>query len=137
MPVNGIVQIALFCIVIVALVRPFGLYMTRVFNGERTWLTPILRPRERLFYALAGVDDKAEQDWLIYGAAMLIFNLACAVLLYAMLRLQDVLPFNPAGQSALAPDLALNTAVSFATNTNWQFYSGETAVSYFTQMVGL
>src|SRR5271165_3963356 len=103
MTFNGIVQIALFCIVIVALVRPFGLYMTRVFNGERTWLTPILRPVERLFYALAGVDAEAEQDWLIYGAAMLIFNLASAVLLYAMLRLQDVLPWNPAHAPAMAP----------------------------------
>jgi potassium-transporting ATPase potassium-binding subunit len=137
MTLNGIVQIALFCIVIVALVRPFGLYMTRVFNGERTWLSPVLRPVEKLFYAAAGVDPAIEQDWLIYGAAMLIFNLACAVLLYAMLRLQDVLPWNPQGAAAMSPELALNTAVSFTTNTNWQFYSGETAMSDFSQMVGL
>jgi potassium-transporting ATPase potassium-binding subunit len=137
MTLNGIVQIALFCIVIVALVRPVGLYMTRVFNGERTWLTPVLRPVEKLFYAAAGVDPAVEQDWLIYGAAMLIFNLACAVLLYAMLRLQDVLPWNPQAAAAMSPELALNTAVSFVTNTNWQFYSGETAMSYFSQMVGL
>ncbi len=137
MTVNGIVQIALFCIVIVALVRPFGLYMTRVFNGERTWLTPVLRPVEKLFYAAAGVDPAVEQDWLIYGAAMLVFNLACAVLLYAMLRLQDVLPWNPNGAAAMSPELALNTAVSFVTNTNWQFYGGETGVSYLTQMLGL
>ena len=137
MTLNGIVQIALFCIVIVALVRPFGLYMTRVFNGERTWLSPVLRPVEKLFYLAAGVDPEVEQDWLIYGAAMLIFNLACAVLLYAMLRLQDVLPWNPQGAAAMSPELALNTAVSFTTNTNWQFYSGETAMSDFSQMVGL
>ena len=137
MTLNGIVQIALFCIVIVALVRPFGLYMTRVFNGERTWLSPVLRPIEKLFYLAAGVDPEVEQDWLIYGAAMLIFNLACAVLLYAMLRLQDVLPWNPQGAAAMSPELALNTAVSFTTNTNWQFYSGETAMSDFSQMVGL
>jgi len=136
MSFNGIVQIALFCIVIVALVRPFGHYMTRVFNGERTLLSPILQPIERLFYMLAGVDAEAEQDWLIYGAAMLIFNLVCAVALYAMLRLQNVLPFNPQKIDALSPELALNTAVSFV-NTNWQFYSGETAMSYFTQMLGL
>ena len=137
MSFNGIVQIALFCIVIVALVRPFGHYMTRVFNGERTLLSPILQPIERLFYMLAGVDAEAEQDWLIYGAAMLIFNLVCAVALYAMLRLQNVLPFNPQKIDALSPELALNTAVSFVTNTHWQFYSGETAMSYFTQMLGL
>jgi potassium-transporting ATPase potassium-binding subunit len=137
MSFNGIVQIALFCIVIVALVRPFGHYMTRVFTGERTLLSPILQPLERLFYMAAGVDAEAEQDWLIYGAAMLIFNLVCAVALYAMLRLQDVLPFNPQAIPALSPELALNTAVSFVTNTNWQFYSGETAMSYFTQMLGL
>jgi potassium-transporting ATPase potassium-binding subunit len=137
MTLNGIFQIALYCIVIILLVRPLGLYMTRVFNGERTFLSPILRPIERVLYALAGVDADVEQDWLIYGAAMLIFNLACAVSLYAILRLQDVLPFNPQGQTALAPDLALNTAVSFTTNTNWQSYSGETTMSYFSQMLGL
>ncbi|HVJ52553.1 MAG TPA: potassium-transporting ATPase subunit KdpA [Aliidongia sp.] len=137
MTLNGIAQIALFCILVIALTRPLGQFMTRVFNGERTFLSPVLRPVERGFYALAGVRENDEQDWLIYGAAMLIFNLVCAILLYAMLRLQDVLPLNPQGQSALAPDLALNTAVSFVTNTNWQFYSGETTMSYFTQMLGL
>jgi K+-transporting ATPase ATPase A chain len=137
MTLNGIFQIALYCLVIILLVRPLGLYMTRVFNGERIFLSPILRPVERALYALAGVDADAEQDWLIYGAAMLIFNLACAVSLYAILRLQDILPFNPQGQTALAPDLALNTAISFTTNTNWQSYSGETTMSYFSQMLGL
>jgi K+-transporting ATPase ATPase A chain len=137
MTLNGVAQIAIFCVIVVALTRPLGLFMTRVFNGERTFLTPVLRPLERGLYALAGVKETDEQDWLIYGAAMLIFNLVCAALLYAMLRLQNVLPLNPQGQSALAPDLALNTAVSFVTNTNWQFYSGETTMSYFSQMLGL
>jgi K+-transporting ATPase ATPase A chain len=137
MTFNGIVQIALFCIAIVALVRPCGRYMTQVFGGERTWLSPVLQPVERVLYALAGVDAQAEQDWLIYGTAMLIFNLACALLLYAMLRLQDLLPFNPQALPGLSPELSLNTAVSFATNTNWQFYAGETTMSYFTQMLGL
>src|SRR5580658_4046632 len=137
MTFNGIVQIVLFCVVIIALVRPFGLYMTRVFEGEPTFLSPIIRPVERLLYWLAGVDVEAEQDWLIYGTAMLIFNLASALLLYAILRLQDRLPFNPQGIPALSPELALNTAVSFVTNTNWQFYSGESQMSYFTQMLGL
>ncbi|MGB8840278.1 MAG: potassium-transporting ATPase subunit KdpA [Aliidongia sp.] len=137
MTFNGIVQIALFCVLIVLLVRPFGLYMTSVFNGGRTFLSPILRPIERGLYALAGVDETAEQDWLIYGAAMLIFNLVCAVSLYTILRLQNLLPFNPQDLSALAPDLALDTAISFTTNTNWQSYSGESTMSYFSQMAGL
>jgi K+-transporting ATPase ATPase A chain len=137
MTLNGIVQIALFCIAIIALVRPVGHFMTRVFAGERTWLSPVLQPVERVFYALAGVDPDAEQDWLIYGTAMLIFNLACGLLLYAMLRLQDLLPFNPQNLPGLSPELSLNTAVSFVTNTNWQFYSGETTMSYFSQMLGL
>jgi K+-transporting ATPase ATPase A chain len=137
MTFNGIVQIALFCVLIVLLVRPFGLYMTRLFNGERTFLSPILRPFERRLYALAGVDETVEQDWLIYGAAVLIFNLVCAVSLYAILRLQNLLPFNPQNLPALAPDLALNTAISFTTNTNWQSYSGESTMSYFSQMAGL
>ncbi|MEA2757024.1 MAG: potassium-transporting ATPase potassium-binding subunit [Aliidongia sp.] len=137
MTFNGIVQIALFCVLIVLLVRPFGLYMTRLFNGERTFLSPILRPFERGLYALAGVDETVEQDWLIYGAAVLIFNLVCAVSLYAILRLQNLLPFNPQNLPALAPDLALNTAISFTTNTNWQSYSGESTMSYFSQMAGL
>ncbi len=137
MTLNGIAQIAIFCVLVIALTRPLGLYMTRIFNGERTFLSPVLRPIERGLYAISGIKESEEQDWLIYGAAMLIFNLVCALLLYAMLRLQDVLPLNPQGQSALAPDLALNTAISFVTNTNWQFYSGETTMSYLSQMLGL
>jgi K+-transporting ATPase ATPase A chain len=137
MTFNGILQIAIFCIVIIALTRPFGLYMMRVFNGDRTLFSPVFRPVERLFYRLSGVDEKTEQSWLTYGVAMLVFSLVSTVLLYAIFRLQDHLPLNPQGLPALPPELALNTAVSFVTNTNWQFYSGETTMSYFSQMAGL
>ena len=137
MTFNGIFQIAVFCIVIIALTRPLGGYMTRVFKGEKTFLSPIFRPIEGLLYRLAGVDPNAEQDWLVYGAAMLLFSLAGALSLYGLMRFQDVLPLNPQGFSALSPDLSLNTAISFVTNTNWQSYSGESTMSYLTQMLGL
>jgi K+-transporting ATPase ATPase A chain len=137
MTFNGILQIAIFCIVIIALVRPLGGYMTRVFNGERTFLSPILRPVERLLYAASGVKPEVEQSWIVYGVAMLLFSLAGSVSLYAIFRLQDVLPLNPQGLPALPPELALNTAISFVTNTNWQFYSGESTMSYLSQMMGL
>ena len=137
MTFNGILQIAIFCVVIIALVRPLGGYMTRVFNGERTLLSPLLRPVERLLYAASGVKPEIEQNWLVYGVAMLTFSLAGAVSLYTIFRLQDVLPLNPQALPALAPELALNTAISFVTNTNWQFYSGESTMSYFSQMAGL
>lgn len=137
MTVNGIAQISIFALVILALTRPFGWYMARLFNGERTVLSPVLAPVERLLYRASGIDPESEQSWRAYGVAMLLFNLAGAILLYALLRLQDRLPWNPAGLPGLAPDLALNTAISFVTNTNWQFYSGETTMSYFSQMAGL
>jgi K+-transporting ATPase ATPase A chain len=137
MTFNGILQIAIFCIVIIALTRPLGGYMTRVFNGDRTFLSPVLRPVERLLYAASGVKPDVEQSWLVYGVAMLLFSLAGSVSLYAIFRLQDHLPFNPQGFPALAPELALNTAISFVTNTNWQFYSGESTMSYLSQMMGL
>ena len=137
MTFNGILQIAIFCVVIIALVRPLGGYMTRVFNGERTLLSPLLRPVERLLYAASGVKPEIEQNWLVYGVALLTFSLAGAVSLYTIFRLQDVLPLNPQALPALAPELALNTAISFVTNTNWQFYSGESTMSYFSQMAGL
>jgi K+-transporting ATPase ATPase A chain len=137
MTLNGILQIAIFCILVAALTRPLGGYMTRVFAGERTLFSPILRPVERLLYAASGVDPKTEQSWLVYGVAMLMFSLVGVVSLYAILRLQNYLPFNPQGLPALAPELALNTAISFITNTNWQFYSGESTMSYFSQMAGL
>ena len=137
MTVNGWIQIALFCAVVLALVRPLGGYMTRVFSGERTLLSPVLEPVERGLYRLAGIDRTHEQHWLAYATAMLVFHAAGFVLLYALLRLQAVLPLNPDGQGTVAPDLAFNTAASFVTNTNWQSYGGETTLSYLSQMLGL
>src|SRR6201992_3985698 len=137
MTVIGWIQIILFCAIVVALVKPLGGYMTRVFTGERTFLSPILRPVEAGIYMLGGVDQKREQHWLTYTVAMLLFHVGGFIILYAVLRLQDVLPFNPAGESAVAQDLSFNTAISFVTNTNWQNYGGETTMSYLTQMLGL
>jgi K+-transporting ATPase ATPase A chain len=133
----GWIQIALFCAVVVALVRPLGGYMTRVFNGERTFLSPVLRPVEAALYWAAGVDPRREQHWVTYTVAMLFFHIGGFAILYALLRLQAVLPFNPADQSALGEDLSFNTAVSFITNTNWQNYGGESTMSYLSQMLGL
>src|SRR5579885_2043614 len=137
MTFNGWLQIALFCAVVVAVTRPLGGHMTRVFNGERTFLHPVLRPVERLVYWCCGVDERQEQHWLTYAASMLLFSLAGFLTLYVLQRFQAALPFNPAGQSAVEQSLAFNTAVSFVTNTNWQSYSGETTMSYLTQMAGL
>jgi potassium-transporting ATPase potassium-binding subunit len=133
----GWIQIALFCAVVIALVRPLGGYMTRVFNGERTFLTPVLRPVEAALYWAAGVDPQREQHWVTYTVAMLFFHVGGFAILYALFRLQAVLPFNPADQSAVGEDLSFNTAVSFITNTNWQNYAGESTMSYLSQMLGL
>jgi potassium-transporting ATPase potassium-binding subunit len=137
MTANGFVQIALFCAVVVLLVKPFGYYMTRVFKGERTFLSLLLRPLERAIYALSGVKEDEEQDWKSYGLTVLTFSLAGFLALYALQRLQAVLPFNPQHLDAVSPDLAFNTSVSFVTNTNWQSYTPETTMSYLTQMAGL
>lgn len=137
MTLNGWMQIALYGAIVLALVRPFGAYMTRVFDGGRTPLSPVLGPLERGLYRLAGIDARQEQTWLGYAGAMVLFNLAGFVLLYAILRLQAALPLNPTEQAAVAPDLAFNTATSFVTNTNWQSYGGETTLSYLSQMLGL
>ncbi|KAB1069338.1 potassium-transporting ATPase subunit KdpA [Methylobacterium planeticum] len=137
MTLNGWMQIALYCAVVLALVKPLGLYMTRVFNGERNLLSPVLAPIERGLYRVSGIDARQEQTWLGYAGAMVVFNVAGFVLLYAILRLQAVLPLNPADQAAVAPDLAFNTSTSFVTNTNWQSYGGETTLSYLSQMLGL
>ncbi|KQP72581.1 potassium-transporting ATPase subunit A [Methylobacterium sp. Leaf111] len=137
MTINGWIQVALFCAIVLALVRPLGGYMTRVFQGERTLLSPVLRPVETGLYRLAGIDARGEQSWLSYGLAMLTFHALGFAMLYGLLRLQDVLPLNPAGQGAVAPDLAFNTAASFVTNTNWQNYGGESTLSYLSQMLGL
>ncbi|MDB5582618.1 MAG: kdpA [Bradyrhizobium sp.] len=137
MTVTGWIQIILFCAIIVALVKPLGWYMTRVFDGKRTFLSPILRPVETGLYWIGGVNEKREQHWLTYTVAMLLFHVGGFLILYALMRLQAVLPFNPQEQSAVAPDLSFNTAVSFITNTNWQNYGGESTMSYLVQMLGL
>jgi|HubBroStandDraft_4_1064222.scaffolds.fasta_scaffold00725_11 K+-transporting ATPase ATPase A chain len=138
MTFNGWFQIALFCVVVVLLVKPIGGYMTRVFTGERTFLSPVLGPLERVFYRLSGVDERTDQNWLTYAVSMLLFSLAGFISLYALMRLQAVLPyFNPAGQPAVEEGLAFNTAMSFDTNTNWQSYVPETTMSYLVQMAGL
>lgn len=133
----GWLQIALLFALVLICVKPLGAYMARVFQGERTMLGVVLGPVERGFYRLGGIDPAKEQGWFAYTLAMLFFNAAGFVLLYALMRLQGVLPLNPQGFSAVAPDLAFNTAISFITNTNWQAYGGETTMSHFVQMAGL
>src|SRR5215472_11625321 len=137
MTVIGWLQIILYCVIIVALVKPLGWYMTRVFNGERTFLSPVLRPVEVAIYRIGGVDERREQHWLTYTVAMLLFHVGGVLIIYGLMRLQAFLPFNPAGQSAVAEDLSFNTAISFITNTNWQNYGGESTLSYLVQMLGL
>ncbi len=146
MTTNGILQIVIYFLVIAAVAKPMGVFMTRVFAGERTFLHPVLRPLERLCYKLGGVKEDVEQRWTQYAGSMLAFSVFSAVFLYALQRLQGFLPLNPAGFStahapanatAMTPDLAFNTAVSFTTNTNWQSYGGETTLSYLVQMLGL
>jgi K+-transporting ATPase ATPase A chain len=133
----GWIQILLFCAIIVSLAKPLGWYMTRVFNGEWTFLSPVLRPIEVAIYWIGGVDEKREQHWVTYTLAMLFFHVGGFLILYALMRLQAVLPFNPAGQPAVTEDLSFNTAISFITNTNWQNYGGESTMSYLVQMLGL
>ena len=133
----GWIQIALYCAVVIALVKPLGLYMTRVFTGERTALSPVLRPVERGLYRMSGIDEAHEQTWYAYLVSMILLHVGGFVILYALLRLQGALPFNPAGQGAVAPDLAFNTSSSFITNTDWQSYGGESTLSYLSQMLGL
>ena len=133
----GWIQILLYCAIIVALTPVLGAYMTRVFNGERTFLSPVLRPVEAAIYWAGGVDEKREQHWLMYVVGMLLFHVGGFLILYVLMRVQALLPFNPAEQTAVAPDLSFNTAVSFITNTNWQNYGGEGTLSYLTQMLGL
>ena len=137
MTLTGWLQIAVFCIAVLALVKPLGFFLTRLLNGERTFLSPALGPVERGFYALAGVRPDEDQHWTAYAFAMLAFNLVGFLFLYAVLRLQDVLPLNPQGFAAVPDHLSFNTAISFVTNTNWQSYGGETTMSHFAQMAGL
>jgi K+-transporting ATPase ATPase A chain len=137
MTANGWIQIVIFCAIIVAVVKPLGSYMTRVFTGERTFLSPVLVPVERVLYRLGGFDERHEQHWLAYAVSMLLFHVGGFLILYLLLRFQSALPFNPAGMGAVPAALSLNTAISFITNTNWQNYSGESTLSYLTQMLGL
>src|SRR6202040_3668344 len=137
MTANGWFQIGLYLLVIALVTKPMGVFMTRVFNREKTFLDPIFRPVERLVYRLTGVDEKHEMRWTEYAIAMLLFSGVSMVLLYVIERTQKWLPFNPQKLSNLEPGLAWGTAASFTTNTNWQAYVPETTMSYLTQMAGL
>ncbi len=142
----GVFNIVLYFLAILAITKPIGLFMTRVFQGERTFVHPVLRPLERLIYRLCGIREETEQRWTQYAASLIAFSLVSFIFVYLIQRLQRVLPFNPAhfgtahapsGATAVTPDLAFNTAVSFVTNTNWQNYGGESTLSYFVQMAAL
>ncbi|MDF0642783.1 MAG: potassium-transporting ATPase subunit KdpA [Nitrospira sp.] len=137
MTINGIAQIALYFVVLLGLAKPLGWFMARVYEGKPCGLDRLLGPVERAMYRLCGIRSTDEMDWKTYGIAMLFFNAAGLLFLYGLQRLQHLLPLNPAGLGAVSPDLAFNTAASFATNTNWQAYGGETTLSYLTQMLGL
>jgi K+-transporting ATPase ATPase A chain len=137
MTANGWLQIVVFLLVVFALTPVLGGFMARVFTRQKTWLDPVMRPIERLIYALTGVDERRDMRWSEYAIALLMFSVVSMLALYAMLRLQQLLPLNPQRFGSVPPDLAFNTAVSFSTNTNWQAYSGESTMSYFTQMAGL
>jgi K+-transporting ATPase ATPase A chain len=133
----GWLQAIIFFLLVLAVTKPLGTYMARVFEGERTWLTPVFAPLEKVIYRLCGVREDEEMPWYAYALSLLAFSLVGLAYLYVLLRTQRWLPFNPQHIDNMAPDLAWNTAVSFTTNTNWQFYSGETAMSYLSQMAGL
>ncbi|MHB1460432.1 MAG: potassium-transporting ATPase subunit KdpA [Armatimonadota bacterium] len=133
----GVLQIVVFTVLLLILTKPMGAYMAKVFHRERTLLDPVLRPVENAIYKMCGVDPQREMKWTTYTSTMLIFSMVCLFVLYAILRLQHMLPWNAAHAASMDPMLAFNTAVSFVSNTNWQAYAGESAASYFTQMVGL
>src|SRR5712672_3503518 len=137
MTANGWFQIAFFLLLVLAVTKPLGVFMARVFNREKTFLDPVLRPLERVLYRVTGVDETHEMRWTEYAVSMLLFSVVSMLVLYLMERGQAFLPFNPQKLGGVAPALAFNTAASFTTNTNWQNYSGETTMSYFTQMAGL
>ena len=139
MTANGWFQILFFFLVVLALTKPVGIFLARVFSRERTWLDPVLRPVEKLLYKLTGVDENHEMRWTEYSIAMLLFSAVSMLVLYLLQRVQHSFPavVNPQAFANIAPDLAFNTAASFTTNTNWQFYSGEAAMSHLTQMAGL
>jgi K+-transporting ATPase ATPase A chain len=137
MNLSGLLQIALYLVVLTLLVRPLGAYMARVYEGKRTFLDRVFGPIERFIYRLAGVDPAQETGWKSYAAGLLVFNFAGLLVVYGLQRLQGFLPLNPQAFGAVSPDSSFNTAVSFASNTNWQGYGGETTMSYLTQMLGL
>lgn len=137
MTANGWFQIGLYVLVLFLITKPVGIFLTRVFEREKTILDPLLRPVERLIYRLCGVDENKEMRWTEYGTTMLVFSAVSLILLYLFERLQQWLPWNPQKLGNVAPDLAWNTAVSFTTNTNWQAYTPEVTMSYLTQMAGL
>jgi len=134
---NAWLQIGFYFLILLILVKPLGLYMARVYEGKDFGLNRWFGWLEKLIYRMGGIDPAQEMTWKIYALAMLLFNVVGGLILYAMMRFQNLLPFNPAGQGAVAPDLSFNTAISFITNTNWQNYGGESTLSYFTQMAGL
>ncbi len=134
---NAIVQVGLFFIIVTLVSVPLGLYMARVFSDEKTFLDPVLKPLEKLIYKVCGIHPATEMTWWEYAISMLLFSMVGMLLLYAIERLQQLLPFNPQGMAAVPADLSFNTAASFTTNTNWQAYGGESTMSYFTQMAGL
>src|SRR5215472_17098495 len=138
MQASGWIQFAIYIIALALITKPMGLYLLRVLDANgRTWLDPVLQPVERLTYRAMGVDPHREHNWKQYTLAMLLFSLLGCLFTYAILRLQYFLPLNPQKLAGVSPDLSFNTAVSFTTNTNWQNYSGESTLSYFSQMVGL
>src|SRR4029450_12881328 len=137
MSLNGWLQILFFLLAIFLVTPVLGSYMARVFTRQRTWLDPVLLPVERLVYRLTGVDESHQMRWTEYAVALLLFSVVSMLVLYLMQRAQAVLPWNPQGFAGVPPDLAFNTAAAFTTNTNWQAYSGESTMSYFTQMAGL
>ncbi len=137
MTTTGFIQIGLYLLILLLLVKPLGLYVARVYEGQSVGLNRVFGPVERFFYRLSGVKPQEEMNWKVYAVALLLFNLAGLLVVYLLQRIQGVLPLNPQKLSAVSPDSSFNTAVSFATNTNWQGYGGETTMSYLTQMVGL
>jgi len=137
MSVVGWIEILLALTLVLGAAWPIGAFMADVFAGRQNFLSPVVGPLERSFYRLSRVDSEEEQDWLCYTLSMIVFTAGCFVTLYLIQRLQAVLPLNPLGRDAIAPDLAFNTAISFVTNANWQAYAGETTMSHFTQMAGL
>jgi len=137
MNLYSLIQLILYVVVLLLLAKPLGSFMAKVYQGERTFLDPVLRPVEWLIYRAAGVKAEEEMGWKTYAIAMMIFNVLGLLVVYALQRLQGTLPLNPQGFRAVPLDTAFNTAVSFATNTNWQGYGGEVTMSYLTQMLAL